>query len=315
VLDRAALEALARELVQASLGSADMIEQLAALGTARRDVVLRINPGFGHGHHAKVTTGGEASKHGIWHAELPQAARRAERAGLEVSGLHVHVGSGVEVAQLQRAIEPLVEHGHTLFGATLDSISVGGGLPIPYREGDARAELQSLFAHWERGWVELESRLRRPLRFEVEPGRFLVAEAGVLLTEARALKQSGSLEYVLVDAGFNNLVRPALYGAYHEISVVGRDGEPRVPLVVAGPLCESSDVFTVDSDGAPQPRELPRPAVGDLLCIHDAGAYAASMASNYNSQLLAAEILVHNGAARVVRARQSLEDLLRPELP
>jgi diaminopimelate decarboxylase len=119
---------------------------------------------------------------------------------------------------------------------------------------------------------------------------------------------------VLVDAGFNNLVRPAMYGAYHEISFVGRDDEARVPQVVAGPLCESADVFTQSKGGGIEARELPRAQVGDLACIHDSGAYAAAMASGYNSQLLAAEVLVHNGAPRLIRARQTFDELLGPEL-
>ena len=136
----------------------------------------------------------------------------------------------------------------------------------------------------------------------------------MLLAQARGHKRAGSVEYLFVDAGFHNLVRPAMYGAHHEISVLGRDAQPRVPLAVAGPLCESADVFTQVKGGALEPRPLPRAQPGDVVCFHDAGAYAAAMASGYNSQLLAAEVLVHNGVARLVRPRQTHEALLRPEL-
>ena len=142
-----------------------------------------------------------------------------------------------------------------------------------------------------------------------------MAESGVLLAEVRATKRQGTLDYVLVDAGFHNLPRPLLYGAYHEITALGRASDaPLLPQIVAGPLCESADVFTQDANGHLEPRPLPRLAPGDLLCLHDAGAYAASMASNYNSQPFAAEVLVDGGVARLVRRRQTAEDLFRDEI-
>jgi diaminopimelate decarboxylase len=130
----------------------------------------------------------------------------------------------------------------------------------------------------------------------------------------RATKSSGDVEYLLVDAGFDNLVRPAFYGAYHHISVLGRDAEPTAPRVVAGPLCESADMFTQSKGGLVEPRDLPNAEIGDLLCIHDTGAYAASMASNYNSRLLAPEVLVDGSEPRLVRRRQTFEELVATEL-
>jgi diaminopimelate decarboxylase len=119
---------------------------------------------------------------------------------------------------------------------------------------------------------------------------------------------------VFVDAGFNTLIRPAMYGAYHQISAVGRpQAEYTKPKIVAGPLCESADVFTQGHDGVLVPQLLPDVGEGDLLCIHDAGAYGAAMSSNYNSQPFAAEILVENGAPRLIRRRQTLDELLEPE--
>jgi diaminopimelate decarboxylase len=171
-----------------------------------------------------------------------------------------------------------------------------------------------LWGAWHGVQRELELALDRPLTLEIEPGRYLVAESGVLLTEVRATKASDAFAFALVDAGFHNLPRPLLYGAYHEITALGREpDEPLVPQVVAGPLCEAADVFTQDEHGHLAPRALPRLATGDLLCIHDAGAYGASMASNYNSQPFAAEVLVDGETARVIRTRQMLEDLWRDE--
>jgi diaminopimelate decarboxylase len=192
-----------------------------------------------------------------------------------------------------------------LVGRSLERISAGGGLPIPYRAGEARADLATLATRWRTVRDELEQELDRPLELEVEPGRYLVAECGVLVTEVRATKRSGPYEFALVDAGFHNLVRPAFYGAWHEISVLGARSEAAPVLqVVAGPLCESSDLFTQDAEGHPEPRLLPRLAPGDLLALHDAGAYAASMASHYNAQPFAPEVLVDDGRARLVAPRR-----------
>jgi diaminopimelate decarboxylase len=311
LFDRDALALLGRNAFEVNLGSPDMLEQFAQLGRGRR-VTLRINPGFGHGHGSKVHTGGEESKHGIWHADLPAVARRAGELGLAVVGLHMHIGSGSDLDNLARVGEALLDCARAVRG-TLETVSCGGGLPVPYRAQDPRFDVARFAKLWAATRERVDQLVGRRVRLEIEPGRFLVAEAGVLLCEVRGRKRSGDTDYVLVDAGFNNLIRPAFYGAYHEISIVGRDGEPRAPRVVAGPLCESADVFTQGPGGVLEPRPLPDARIGDVMCIHDAGAYAACMASNYNSQTFAAEVLVENGSPRVVRARQTFADLLRAE--
>jgi len=315
LFDRAALAMLREHAVTINVGSANMIEQLARLEPrgSGREIVLRVNPGFGHGHDRKVSTGGETSKHGIWHADLRQVVARAVALGFQVVGLHVHIGSGSDLEHLTRACQSMREHARIVAGS-LQTISAGGGIPVPYRSGERRIDLARLTNAWRETKVAIEADLGRPITLEVEPGRYLVAEAGALLAEVRGTKRSGSYEYVLVDAGFHNLVRPAMYGAWHEISVVGKpDDAPLSPKVVAGPLCESADVFTQDRAGNLDPRPLPESREGDLVCIHDAGAYAASMASNYNSQPFAAEVLVEDGRARLVRRRQPIEDLYRLE--
>jgi diaminopimelate decarboxylase len=155
------------------------------------------------------------------------------------------------------------------------------------------------------------------VQLEIEPGRYLVAESGLLLAEVRAIKTVGGNRFVLIDAGFDNLVRPAMYGSWHEISIVPRKGGeaagPSVPTIVAGPLCESGDVFTQGEGGVVLPRDLPECRVGDLVVIHDAGAYAASQASNYNSRPYAPEILLDGGQPRLIRRRQTLDELLALE--
>lgn len=312
LFDGAALDCIAAHGLHANLGSADMIEQYAPVSADGR-VTLRINPGFGHGHDRKVNTGGERSKHGIWHAELPQAVQRARQAGLRVSGLHMHIGSGTDLEHLGRVCEAM-RAAARFVGAELETVSAGGGLPIPYRAGEPELDVERHVEAWRRTRDELSRELGCPLEVEVEPGRFLVAECGVLLAEVRATKQVAGRAHLLLDAGFHTLGRPMMYGAFHQISIVGRDEEARQPTVVAGPLCEAADVFTQDNAGAPQPQDLPAARAGDLACFHDAGAYGMSMASNYNSQPLPAEVLLLDGRAHLVRVRQETSALCQPEL-
>lgn len=309
LFDRAALELVARTPVAVNAGSSAMLAQLAGVRQGA-NVILRVNPGFGHGHDRKVNTGGESSKHGIWHAELAAAIDEARSLGLRVNGLHVHIGSGSDLEHLTRVSGALRELAR-LAGRDLELVSAGGGLPVPYRAGEPRLDVERFTHAWREVQQALERELDHPVSLEVEPGRYLVAESGVLLTEVRGTKRTGAYDYALVDAGFHNLVRPAMYGAFHQISAIGRTLDEHVhPQVVAGPLCESADVFTQERGGTLVPQPLPRVRAGDLLCIHDAGAYAMSMASNYNSQPLAAEVLVDASGPRLVRRRQTLDELL-----
>jgi diaminopimelate decarboxylase len=153
---------------------------------------------------------------------------------------------------------------------------------------------------------------------EIEPGRYLVAESGVLVSEVRASKNQGSQHFVLVDAGFSDLMRPAMYGAHHGMELLRADGTPATgalhPTVVAGPLCESGDVFTQGEGGVVLLRELPSAQVGDWLVLHDTGAYGASMSSNYNTRPLIPEVLVDGADVRLIRRKQTVAELLALEL-
>ena len=313
LLDHATLATVVEHRIPVNAGSIDMLHQLGAASPGH-PVWLRINPGFGHGHSHKTNTGGEHSKHGIWHADLGAALAAIREHGLQLVGLHMHIGSGVDyghLAQVGQAMVVLV--GETVAaGHDLHAISAGGGLSVPYRDGDAGIDVEHYFGLWDTARREAEALVGHPLALELEPGRYLVAESAVLLAEVRAVKRAGANRFVLVDAGFNELMRPAMYGAYHAMSLLGRGG-PTQPTVVAGPLCESGDVFTQGAGGEVLTRELPAAEVGDLLAIHDAGAYGASMSSNYNSRPLAAEVLVDGDTARLIRRRQTVEELLALE--
>ena len=343
VISPDALALVIQHRIPVNCGSVDMVRQVGqATNPARPSGVpgeghrvwLRINPGFGHGHSAKTNTGGEQSKHGIWHADLPAALAAIREHGLRLQGIHMHIGSGVDYGHLSQVCDAMVELVAKV-DVPMHAISAGGGLSIPYRPGDARIDTAHYHALWEAARARIEAARGHPVQLELEPGRFLVAESGVLLAEVRATKWMGSRHFTLVDAGFNELVRPAMYGAHHEISVVAAEADPADAVdavdavdgtgsagtatrpvqatTVAGPLCESGDVFTQADGGVVLSRALPEARIGDLLVFHDAGAYGASMSSNYNSRPLAAEVLVDGGTARVIRRRQTIEALLALE--
>lgn len=316
LLDRATLDTVVQHRVPVNAGSIDMLKQLGAVSPGH-PVWLRINPGFGHGHSNKTNTGGEHSKHGIWHSELRAALDAVRKHGLQLVGLHMHIGSGVDYGHLSQVCGAMVQlvRETRAAGHDLHAISAGGGLSIPYKDGEASIDTEHYFGLWDAARREAESVLGHPLQLEIEPGRYLVAEAGCLISEVRATKQAGSNHFVLVDAGFNELMRPAMYGSYHGISLIAHDGaeRPAGHSVVAGPLCESGDVFTQGDGGVVLPRALPRAEVGDLLILHNTGAYGASMSSNYNSRPLIAEVLVDGDTDRLIRRRQTVEELLALE--
>ncbi|WP_234643255.1 diaminopimelate decarboxylase [Allorhizobium ampelinum] len=317
VFDRSTLDRVVTDKIEVNAGSIDMLHQLGARSPGHR-VWLRINPGFGHGHSNKTNTGGENSKHGIWFEQLQEALAAVRRYSLTLVGLHMHIGSGVDYRHLQRVCGAMVTFCCEL-GADIEAISAGGGLSIPYKDGEEEIDTVHYFALWDSARKQIEEYLRHKIRLEIEPGRFLTADSGVLLAEVRATKTMGSNHFILVDAGFSDLARPAMYGSYHGISVLPapNNSAPRsdvpVPTVVAGPLCESGDVFTQGEFGTIEKRDLPQAQPGDYMVFHDTGAYGASMSSNYNSRLYAPEVLIEGDNHRLIRRRQTLDDLLALE--
>ena len=316
VFDQSTLARIAELKVPVNAGSVDMLHQLGALSPGHK-VWLRINPGFGHGHSQKTNTGGENSKHGIWHSDLPLALAAIQRHGLHLVGLHMHIGSGVDYGHLQQVCDAMVDQ-VVAFGQDLEAISAGGGLSIPYRFGEEDIDTQHYFGLWNGARERIAAHLGHPVKLEIEPGRFLVAESGVLVSQVRAVKAMGSRHFVLVDAGFSDLMRPSMYGSYHHISLLPADGralgDEQVESVVAGPLCESGDVFTQLEGGKVETRALPAAQVGDYLVFHDTGAYGASMSSNYNSRPLIPEVLFEKGQTREIRRAQTIQELLALEL-
>ncbi|WP_429495163.1 diaminopimelate decarboxylase [Paraburkholderia youngii] len=316
VLDHATLATVLDERIAVNAGSLDMLERFGRHASEGHRVWLRINPGFGHGHSSKTNTGGEHSKHGIWRDDLPRALELVRRYRLKLVGLHMHIGSGVDYAHLAKVCDAMVDAVSQL-DQDIEAISAGGGLSVPYRDGEPSVDTAHYFRLWDDARRRIEAQVGHRVRLEIEPGRFLVAQAGVLVAEVHALNRRPSRQFALLDAGFNDLVRPSFYGSHHEISVLRHDGTPSDAPVgsfsVAGPLCEAGDVFTQAEGGVVTSRSMPAPQVGDLLVFHDAGAYGASMSSNYNSRPLAPEVLIERGNARLIRRRQRIEELIALE--
>ena len=315
VFDREALELVKDLGLHVNCGSPDMIEQLGS-AVPGASVTLRINPGFGHGHSQKTNTGGPQSKHGIWHEDVVDCLRKADMYNVAVTGLHMHIGSGTDLEHLSQVCIALETIALTV-GRTLTTISAGGGLPVPYRAGQTYVDLDQYFSLWDATRKRLETAFGHSLSLEIEPGRYLVAESGFLIAEIRAVKEMGENIFYLLDAGFNDLARPILYGAYHPISVFHRDGhvsKKMVDVVVGGPLCESGDIFTQEEGGFVAKRSLPAASVGDFLILEVAGAYGFVMASNYNGRYRVPEVLLENGKMHCIRTRETFEDLVRGEV-
>ena len=245
-----------------------------------REFFLRVDTGNGAGHHSHVRTAGAASKFGIPLTELGEARRLTVALGARITGLHAHLGSGILDASLWGETARLLAELAASF-PDVRVLDVGGGLGLPERPGEPGLDLKRLDA----GLLEVR-RAHRDLQLWLEPGRYLVAQAGVLLARVTQLKGKGELRYLGVDAGMNSLIRPALYGARHEIVNLSRLTEPAVArYTVVGPICESGDVLGDE-------RSLPESREGDVILIADAGAYGHAMASRYNLREPAAETLL-----------------------
>jgi diaminopimelate decarboxylase len=289
--------------------SPDELERLATRAAALRTrarFALRLNPGVDAGTHAYVTTGTQRNKFGMPFADALAALRRLGRSpSLDFRGFHVHIGSQiVDASRFAEAAEvaaQCVEQTRAA-GFPVALLNLGGGfaarydVPPPPIEQVADAVLRVL----------------APLRVDLllEPGRHVVAESGTLLTRVIGVKDAGEKSFVIVDAAMNDLVRPALYEAWHPVELLAADAtkRPKARVDVVGPICESSDFLALD-------RELPLPRAGDLIAIGSAGAYGFSMASNYNARPRAAEVLLESGGttARLIRRRETIDDLLAPE--
>jgi diaminopimelate decarboxylase len=277
------------------------LSDIAIAKDATQRVALRINPSIDPHTHAYLATGKSTSKFGIGVDETLQLiARRANYAGVRIEGLHMHIGSMVcedaPYLEATRIMLDLVQQSRAL-GANITHLDLGGGFGVAYHAEQIAAPIESIAS----SILELTREANVELHFE--PGRFVVADAGVLLSRVLYTKKNGDVNYAIIDAAMNDLIRPSLYGAKHEMSVVHTPSSVIRHYDIVGPICESGDFLG-------RQVELPELHRGDLLQIHHAGAYGMSMASNYNLRPRAAEVLIEGDSWRMIREREALDKVI-----
>jgi diaminopimelate decarboxylase len=283
-------------------GARDTFDRLEDRGYDGR-VAIRINPGIGTGHHEKVATGKDA-KFGIPYDEVPDlAAEIADR--FDLVGIHAHAGSGVLHDDLDdhcRAIEKVADMGTTVEERVggLEFVDFGGGFGVPYREDEEPLDMELVGEKVREAVGDLDARMK------LEPGRYVVADAELILTEVNTVKETKAATVIGVDASLATLIRPAMFGSYHPIRNVSAPEREAEPVSVGGPCCTSADVFCTD-------RPIARPEREDLLAIGNAGAYGYELANQFHSQPRPAEVAIEDGETRVVRRRETMEDVTRVE--
>lgn len=301
------LKMLADANITVNIDSLSELERLLKIGVPQV-LSIRINPEIGAGHHEHCITAGPNSKFGLWEEEAIQAYAIAKRARVERFGIHMHIGSGIlDVDPYVQAVEKLLsiaKRVHDEVGVSFDFIDIGGGFGVPYSPEDKDFD-----------WATFSSKVVGPFKSKiaeyglgkpflcVEPGRYLVCDASILLTTVNTVKATPSKKFVGVDAGFNTLIRPTMYGSYHPIVVANKLGaKDKETYDVVGPICESGDTLAKD-------RELPVIEEGDVLAVLNVGAYGFSMSSQYNARPRAAEVMIKQGKPVIIREREQLDNL------
>lgn len=290
-----------------NLDSRSELERLAKI-TTDIPISFRITPGVASGHSEKVMTGGKGSKFGIPMNQVIDTYARAKDLGFDVKGIHAHTGSGgMTTDPFTDVVDVLCEMVNRIeeeVNIKLEFLDFGGGIGVPYRPHDPEADLNEL-AILITDTIQEETDIKT---VALEPGRFIVCDSTVLLTKCVDIKEAGMKKFVGVDAGFNTLIRPAMYDSYHYVAVANKFNKAGVAKYeVVGPICESGDYIAHD-------RALPEMEEGDIVAVYCGGAYGFSMSSNYNSRPRCAEVLVNNGGAELIREREDFEDLWRHQI-
>jgi diaminopimelate decarboxylase len=299
-VDEAEMRAVVEEGVHLCADSLSQLERFSRLRLGAR-AALRLNPDVGAGHHDHVITGGPDAKFGVAPDELPEALAIARSGGLVIDGVQQHIGSGILATdRLLFAVDVLLDAASRL--PDLRYVDFGGGIGVPYRPEDQPFDLAGFGERVRERLERFRKSAGRDIAFRFEPGRYIVAECGALLVTVTAVKRTARHVFVGTDSGFNHLIRPMLYGAYHAIENLSNPRGAPVTVRVAGNICESGDLFAID-------RELPEAREGDILAIRTAGAYGWSMASPYNQRPRPAEILVRGDSYRAIRRRETFDDL------
>jgi diaminopimelate decarboxylase len=265
-------------------------------------VCIRINPHIMAGGNSKISVGHIDSKFGISIHQVPHIKRVVENTGMNINGIHMHTGSDIlDIDTFLRATEILFDVAKQF--ENIDFIDFGSGFKVPYKEGDISTDIEQLGVQLSERFNKFCIEYGKEITLMFEPGKFLVSDAGVFLAKVNVVKQTTSTVFAHVDSGFNHFIRPMMYDSHHHITNISNpEGRDRYYSVV-GYICET-DTFGSN-------RRIPEISEEDVLCFHNAGAYCFSMASNYNSRCLPAEVMVHQGKDYLIRKRQTIQDILQ----
>lgn len=296
------IEEAVGEGVKINIDSLSNLEKFGKKFGGTYPVGIRLRPNVMAGANINISTGHDKSKFGIPIEQLDDILDLVRKYGLKITVLHEHTGSGIS------DVEKFMEAVHVLLKITgrfpnLKCIDLGGGFKVPFKAGDAQMDIEHLSDRIKSAFTDLEKEQGRHLEVWFEPGKFLVSDAGYLVAKVNVIKPTAGVTFVGLDTGFNHLIRPMFYGAYHQIENITNPGGKTKKYAVVGNICET-DTFAWD-------RELPEIREGDLLVFKNAGAYGFEMASNFNSRFRPAEVLVKAGVPKLIRRRDTLEDLLR----
>jgi diaminopimelate decarboxylase len=305
---------LTEHLARGVLFNACSLHQLEAFGRAAhgQSVSVRMNPGLGSGSTNRTNTGGPASSFGIWHEHLGEVKAIAERFDVKITRLHSHIGSGTDPEVYKRVTRMTLDLAAKL--PDVGVVNLGGGFKVGRMPGEPSADLADVGAHVARELTAFRDRDGRALGLEIEPGTYLVANAGLVVATCVDVVDTGHDGYLFakLDTGMPEVTRPSLYGAQHPIHVLAQ-GREEADVIFVGPCCESGDILT-PAPGDPEalaPRRVPRPQIGDLVIVGGAGAYCAAMSTiNYNSYPQAPEVMLEpDGTLRLLRRRQDLDQV------
>jgi diaminopimelate decarboxylase len=298
------IEAVAKLGVQINIDNLSILEQFGT-NHPKTPVCIRINPHVMAGGNSNISVGHIDSKFGISIHQLPHLLRIVENTNMHINGIHMHTGSDIlDIEVFLYAAEILFETAKNF--TTLDFIDFGSGFKVPYKKGDIETNVEELGKKLTKRFLAFEKEYGRELTLAFEPGKFLVSEAGYFLAKVNVVKQTTSTVFAGIDSGFNHLIRPMLYGSQHHIENISHPkGKERFYSVV-GYICET-DTFATN-------RKIAEIKEGDILCFRNAGAYCFSMSSNYNSRFKPAEVLWKGGKAQLIRAEETLDDILKNQI-
>jgi diaminopimelate decarboxylase len=291
--------------IHVNIDSLSNLEKFGKKYGSAYPVGIRLRPNIMAGGNLKISTGHDKSKFGVPLEQLNELLAIIDTYQINIAGLHIHTGSEIKDVSVFMKVTDVFFDLVPKF-PKLQFLDLGGGFKVPYKAGDPSTNINELATEIQKFQEKLQSTYARSFELWFEPGKYMVSKAGYFITEVNVIKQTPSITFAGVNSGFNHLIRPMLYEAYHEIKNLSNPNGPLITYDVVGNICET-DTFASD-------RQIPTISEGDLLVFENAGAYGFEMASNFNSRYKPAEVMIINGEAKLIRQRDTFEDLTRNQI-